>query len=513
MTYTTRILRAAMMTCLLFPSAAAWARFEPPPPCKNGFTREQEITEGAKVAAQVYKQMPVLPESDPLSRYVAQLGAKLSANAPGGALAWPYSFHVVASPDINAFALPGGAMFVNAGAIQAAETESQLAGVMAHEMSHVIMRHATCNITKQQRKSTWYGLGAIASEILLGGGAASSAAVGGLGMLQGVDFLHMSREDEMQADLMGTNILYQAGYDPRGLAQIFEIIQAKVGSGGSQFFSDHPNPGNRTRYVMDEIATLPPRRNQVVQTPEFKQAHALADSARTFTAEQVKAGVWRHGNYAAGPGPNGGTIASVADTRPTMSTEPTRSAEPTTSAGPATPAQYLGNAALGLDAGLATYRGPGFAMDVPGNWTATQSQDGMVTIAPAGGAGSFGIAYGAMVGMARTGSTVALDNNALLNATKQLVQRFTSNEGTLQQAGEIQPASVGGQRGYVVELKGQSPIADGGGNAAEHDLLMTMARPDGSVGYVVFVSPERDFGKLQPVFRQMAESLRPVELQ
>ncbi|HKO20420.1 MAG TPA: M48 family metallopeptidase, partial [Acidobacteriaceae bacterium] len=492
-----RVVRAAMLVCVLMaPCATAWARFEPPPPCKNAFTKEQEIAEGAKVAAQVYKQMPVLPESDPLSRYVAELGAKLAVHAPGGALAWPYSFHVVASPEINAFALPGGAMFVNVGAIQAADTESQLAGVMAHELSHVVMRHATCNITKQQKKSLWYGLGALGSAILLGNGAAGSAAVNGIGLLQGVDFLHMSREDEMQADLMGTNILYQAGYDPRGLAQIFEIIESKLGSGGAQWLSDHPNPGNRTRYVMDEIATLPPRTNQVVQTAAFKQAKALAEKTRTFTAEETKAGVWKRGNYAAGPGPNAGSVAAVSDNG-------ARPGSPALSSGPA---QYLGNAALGLDAGLATYHGPGFAMDIPGNWTASQAQDGSVTIAPAGGAGSFGIAYGAMVGMTRTGSSAALDSNALLDATKQLVLRFGSGEGALQQAGEIQPVKTGQQRGYAVEMRGQSPVMDGGRNAQEHDWLVTAARPDGGVSYVVFVAPERDWKKLLPVFRSMAES-------
>jgi len=497
-----RVVRTVMLACtLVLPSATAWARFEPPPPCKNAFTKEQEIAEGAKVAAQVYKQMPVLPESDPLSRYVAELGAKLTVHAPGGPLAWPYSFHVVASPDINAFALPGGAMFVNVGAIQAADTESQLAGVMAHELSHVVMRHATCNITKQQKKSTWYGLGAIASAILLGNGAAGSAAVGGIGLLQGVDFLHMSREDEMQADLMGTNILYEAGYDPRGLAQIFEIIESKLGSGGAEWLSDHPNPGNRTKYVMDEIATLPPRTNQVVQTAAFKQAKALAEKTRTFTAEETKAGVWKRGSYAAGPGPSAGTVAAVSDNgvRPGTATLPTGQAH------------YLGDAVLGLDAGLATYHGPGFAMDIPGNWTASQAQDGSVTIAPAGGAGSFGIAYGAMVGMTRTGGSAVLDSNGLLDATKQLVLRFGSGDGALQQAGEIQAAKVGQQRGYSVELRGQSPVTDAGGNVQEHDWLVAVARPDGGLNYVVFVAPERDWKKLQPVFRQMAESLRPVE--
>src|SRR5260370_32197539 len=92
-------------------SVPAWGRFQPPPPCKNPFTVEQEISEGGKVAAQVYKQMPVLPDSDPVTRYVQQLGARLVANSPG--YKWPFNFHVVASSDINAFALPGGSMFLN----------------------------------------------------------------------------------------------------------------------------------------------------------------------------------------------------------------------------------------------------------------------------------------------------------------------------------------------------------------------------------------------------------------
>ena len=108
----------------------AWARFQPES-CKNSFTEQQEIAEGGKVAAEVFKQMPVLPDSAPVSQYVRQLGARLVSYAPG--YKWPYNFHVVASEEINAFALPGGTMFVNLGTIQAAETGgTQLAGVMAH---------------------------------------------------------------------------------------------------------------------------------------------------------------------------------------------------------------------------------------------------------------------------------------------------------------------------------------------------------------------------------------------
>src|SRR6185312_11560501 len=107
------------------------------------------------------------------------------------------------------------------------------------------------------------------------------------------------RDDEKQADLMGTDILYDAGYDPRGLPQFFETIQAKYGAGGAQFLSDHPNPGNRTEYVNAEIATLPPRQGGAVTTPEFARVHALAMTEHTYAAKDVQAGVWkRTGQYA-----------------------------------------------------------------------------------------------------------------------------------------------------------------------------------------------------------------------
>ena len=165
--------RQILLGCVLMGMCApAWARFQPAS-CKNSFSEQVEITEGGKVAAQVYQQMPVLPDSAPVSQYVRQLGARLVSYAPG--YKWPYNFHVVASEDINAFALPGGSIFVNLGTIQAAETEAQLAGVMAHEISHVVMRHSTCNITKQQTYGTFAGLGQLGAAILLGNGKLGSA--------------------------------------------------------------------------------------------------------------------------------------------------------------------------------------------------------------------------------------------------------------------------------------------------------------------------------------------------
>ncbi|HVW77209.1 MAG TPA: M48 family metalloprotease, partial [Alloacidobacterium sp.] len=194
----------------------AHARFAQPAPCKNSFTQEKEIAEGKKAEAQVYKEMPVLPDSSAITQYVQKLGAKLVQFAPG--YQWPYSFHVVNQADINAFALPGGPIFVNLGTIQAAETEAQLAGVMAHEISHVVMRHATCNITKQHGQAPWWALGQLAAGVLLPG-AGGALAAQGVGAAAGMTFLKMGRDAEKQADLMGTDIAYDAGYDPRGMVQ------------------------------------------------------------------------------------------------------------------------------------------------------------------------------------------------------------------------------------------------------------------------------------------------------
>ncbi len=266
-----------------------WARYNPRP-CKNAFTEQQEITEGQKAAQEVFKQMPVLPDSDPVSRYVQQLGMRLVAYAPG--YKWPYNFHVVNVEDINAFALPGGSIFVNLGTIQAAETEAQLAGVMAHEISHVAQRHSTCNITKQQMPSLLAGLGQMAAGIALGG-AAGAMVQQGIGLTAGLSFLRMSRESEKQADLMGTDILYDAGYDPRALPQFFEVIQGKSGEGGAQFLSDHPNPGNRVGYVNDEIDTLPPRASYKKTSAEFTRIKKIVAGMHPYTAKQVASGVWK----------------------------------------------------------------------------------------------------------------------------------------------------------------------------------------------------------------------------
>jgi predicted Zn-dependent protease len=104
----------------------------------------------------------------------------------------------------------------------------------------------------------------------------------------------MGRDAEKQADLEGVGILYNAGYDPRGMPQFFETIEAKTGKGGAQFLSDHPNPGNRTEYVNQEIATFPPRDRYVINTDQFRHIQKVVAGMRAYTSQQVADGAWKH---------------------------------------------------------------------------------------------------------------------------------------------------------------------------------------------------------------------------
>jgi len=137
-----------ILTLILGEPLQVFARYQPTRG-SNAFSQEQEIQAGQEASADVLKKMPVLPEDDPVTQYVQRLGAQLTAHAPGDP--WPYHCRVVNQKEINAFALPGGPIFVNMGTIQAADNEAQLAGVMAHEISHVVQRHATRAATKQMK--------------------------------------------------------------------------------------------------------------------------------------------------------------------------------------------------------------------------------------------------------------------------------------------------------------------------------------------------------------------------
>jgi predicted Zn-dependent protease len=263
-------------------------------------TREQQIQLGFQAASKVYEQMPVLPDSTPETQYVRKLGQKLAATIPAQ-YSWPFVFHVIPQKEINAFALPGGPMFVNIGTITAASNEAELAGVMAHEMAHVYMQHSAKQAGKAQ---TTAAIAGIAEAVL---GATSHGTLGSLAQT-GVKFgaegliLKYSRSDEAQADAVGTIILYKAGYNPQSMADFFRKLAAQ-GSSGPQFLSDHPNPGNRESAIQKEIASWPPQ-NYSNANAGFNAAHDRAIGIRAYSAQEIaqgaKNGQWARSNRETG---------------------------------------------------------------------------------------------------------------------------------------------------------------------------------------------------------------------
>jgi hypothetical protein len=332
-------------------------------------------------------------------------------------------------------------------------------------------------------------LGQLGAAILLGNGAVGSAVTQGIGIGAGLGFLRMSRDYEKQADLLGAGILYDAGYDPRGLPQFFETIQAKSGAGGAQFLSDHPNPGNRTEYVNAEIATLPPRTGGKVTSPEFSRVRELAMKEKTYTAQETQTGVWRGtGHYAATAGGPAQVISAPAVVQEGG-------------------AVRLSRSSLGIDDRMVTYRGRRFSMSYPASWQTGEAKDGSVAFVPPNGAGQAGIAYGVLIATVRPQSGIS-DEASLARTTAELVQQLSQQNAGLQQTGQITSLSLGGQAANAVELRGRSPVLEGGSALAERDWLVTIARPDGDLSYMVFVAPEADFAILKPVYSAMAQSFR-----
>jgi predicted Zn-dependent protease len=215
------------------------------------FSPEQDIQIGKRLSTQVPKQMTLL-DNRRVDDYLNELGKRLAAHAPG--FKYPYEYRCVNNAAINAFALPGGYIYINRGVIESASDEAELAGVMAHETAHVALRHGTSQASK-----------AYVAEIpiaLLSGWLGNNSSLGSAivqmtsGFVLNSVFLKYSRDDESQADVLGTQILYDSGYDPRALARFFEMIEAKSKSQPIEFFSDHPNPEHRVERVMEEVTKL-----------------------------------------------------------------------------------------------------------------------------------------------------------------------------------------------------------------------------------------------------------------
>jgi predicted Zn-dependent protease len=225
----------------------------PPTPGFNVYSKEQDIQLGQQAAQQVRQQAEVVRNPE-LQDYISRLGQLLARQPQAGD--FPYTFTLLNDPNINAFALPGGPTFVFSGLVRAADNEAQLAGVLAHEISHVALRHGTSEASKANLVSL---PAALAAAIIGRGSLAAEAARTGVALGANALLLRYSRDAESQADELGARIMASAGLNPLEMARFFEKLQAQGGPGAPQFLSDHPDPGNRVANVQAVIRTLPQR--------------------------------------------------------------------------------------------------------------------------------------------------------------------------------------------------------------------------------------------------------------
>ena len=406
----------------------------------NLFSAEQDVEVGKQSAAEVEKQLPVLKNST-VQNYVARIGDRLAKVVQGAE--YPYQFKVINVSDVNAFALPGGYMYVNRGLIEAAKSEAELAGVMAHEISHVAIRHGTNQASKAYLAQS--GLGVLGG--ILGGGGGSTGqiigAVGGFGL--NTVFLKFGRKAEEQADVVGAQTLAKAGYDPLAMADFFETLRELSGRDPSKFetfFSSHPAPGNRARRIEEEVELLGAIR-KTSPVGSFSRIKSRLDRLPDAPSMQQLAG------KESGSTPDSGSSGDAP--RPALARIEAPSA--------------------GLQ--LFQQRDGFFRIRYPSNWSSYESEGDWSTIlGPAGGIREGGdgenqIVYGVLIGhfdpsAGDRGGRVSgpfRENGALERSGNLLINWLITGNNYLRSVSRSTRQHLAdGERALSVELSGRSPV-------------------------------------------------------
>ena len=489
-THSISLLAIAALTSL------AWAQTAGPvfpDPGKTSMSRENQHTIGLQAAAQVYKEMPVLPDNSPETQYVRQLGEKLVATIPSQ-YSWPFEFHVIPQKEINAFALPGGPMFINIGTITSSANEAQLAGVMAHEMSHVYMQHSAKQAGKAQTAGLLAGIASAALGMTVGDkGGGLVGQLGQMGIQMGAQGFMMkySRSDESQADAVGAMILYKAGYNPQAMADFFKTLETEGGKAPPQWLSDHPNPANRQQAIANQIKPWPPK-SYTADSPGFAKVREQATHVKAYTGEEIAQGA-KSGQWAALNQKNGATFnaggSSVAPTRPPVQAT-------AVSLQDVMPSRNMVAEAIGP-----------VNLHRPANWPVKppQRQGQFVTIAPQAGVNEKGIGYGVLLNGISASQVQRL---SIDQVTDQLIQQM-QRDNAFQALGKTQPITVAGLEGRSAMFHSESPIPGAKGETQKERVwLVTIPQRNGSVIFMVFVAPDANFSRLQPTYDAMLKSLQ-----
>jgi hypothetical protein len=332
---------------------------------------------------------------------------------------------------------------------------------MAHEIAHVWMRHATRNASKESIAQ----LPAAILAGIAGNGIGGQLARLGLQFGLGSVFMKYSRDAESEADRVGAKIMYEAGYDPMAMVQFFQKLEKEAGANGPQFFSDHPNPGNRAAAVKAAIADLPPRAFNA-SSKDFAEVKQVASTMKPYTAEQV------------------------------AQMERQRQAK----------LQQSAMAQIAPSNDFQMLRGGSFELAYPSNWRVLKGPASLV-IAPEAGVGENAIAYGVVM----SGYTPQQPQR-LEQTTQQVLQALAQSNPGMRAIGARSNLSVNGLPATVVDLAAQSPLSTQDGQpVAERDVLLTLQRGDGSVLWMLFIAPEPHFNAMEPAFQKMIQSLRVAQ--
>ena len=441
----------------------------------NRYSPEQDVQIGEEAAAEVRRELPMLNDAR-VDEYVEGVGRSLVRAIPAEFQepAFRYTFDVVNQKEINAFALPGGPMFLHRGMIEAAKTEAEMAGVMAHEIAHVALRHGTAQATKGQK----FQIGAIAGQILgaIVGGAAGSVIAQGSSFGLGAYFLKYGREYEREADFLGARIMAKAGYDPRDMAEMFRTIEQQSGGGGPEWLSSHPNPGNRYNAIQQEASML--RIEGRAPSPaEFNSVRSrLAGMSPAYTAEQI-ARAKTNGRRlpgATGSGNDDGTVR---------------------------------NGTGRVDLPSAQYRqvqvGNFLRLQVPSNWEQTSGKQS-VTFAPAGAhyrgdSGQTGFTHGLQLGV------IPSESHSHQEATDELLASLQQGNPQIrrQNSGYVRE-SIGGRTALSATLRNVSEVT----GSAEVVTVSTVPLRDGSLLYLIGVVPQDEANEYGVAFRRAKQSMQ-----
>jgi Zn-dependent protease with chaperone function len=450
----------------------------------NLFSVEQDLEIGRQSAIEAERQLPILDDRS-IEDYINEISERLAEVAPGAN--FPYQFKIVNASDINAFALPGGYLYLNRGLIEAAENEGQLAGVMAHEMAHVALRHGTNQASKAYMAQG--GLSLLAGILREEDHSTDQQieAIGGFGL--NTLFLKFSRAAEEQADVTGAQMMAAAGYEPEDMADFFDILaktEDREPGKVAQFFSSHPAPSNRSARIDEEIAML--RVNETRPVGEFAEVQSELSRMRPAPSMQQIADGQNAPSRAPRPARSDRSVPEIRVDGPSDEFETYRQ------------------------------RDEFFEIGYPDNWNVYEPVQGYgITIAPEGGlvdaggvemdlvSGVIVNHYAPLADDDRDGRAYIDGNTSLVDATNDLVGHILKVNPNLDVVRDSERRNrIDGADSISVVLSGRSPVT----RQEERVTVFSREIPDDQVIYALFIAPEQDYRQLNETFSRMISSLR-----